>query len=374
MSRYALVDVANLFYRARHVVRGDAFTKAGMALHIVFRALRKLYRENHCDHVVLCLEGHSWRYDVYPQYKARRRLERATQKPQDKEEDEVFLSTLEDFVKFMSEKTRVTVLQSSGIEGDDFVARWIQIHPNDDHIILSGDSDFVQLLAPNVQIFDGVNGRLITHEGIFDDKMQPMVFSVSPKDGKLKIGDTIADAEKKHNKEQKEKAKRIEGYEPTPFEFVPEADWCKKALFVKIVRGDTGDGIFSAYPGVRFDGTAKKIGIRECWDDRSSKGFSWNNFMLQSWEKLVGVDDKGNNIVKMVRVIDEYNFNESLINLTMQPQKIKDLMDEVIVQAVQKEPVGNVGIHFMQFCSRNSLNNLTKESTDHAKYLNAPYR
>ncbi len=44
MTRYAIVDVANLFYRARHVVRGDAYTKAGMALTIVFRSLRKLHR------------------------------------------------------------------------------------------------------------------------------------------------------------------------------------------------------------------------------------------------------------------------------------------------------------------------------------------
>ena len=411
MTKYALVDAANLFYRARHVVRGDAFTKAGMALHIVFRSLRKLYREQNCDHVVLCLEGKSWRFDVYPEYKARRKLDRLNMKPQEKEEDEVFLATLEDFAQYMAEKTRCTVLQSQGVEGDDFIARWIQLHPNDEHVILSGDSDFIQLLADNVSIYNGVDNRLITHEGVFDgDSGKALMFSVDTSSGKLKVpGITVDDAKKKHDKEQKEKEKahlarekdrkpyfeqeeknknlsdptyEIKPFVAEPYRWVEfdsgvEPKWWQKALFIKCIRGDTGDGIFSAYPGVRYEGSKgknAKPSIREAWEDRNDKGFNYNNFMLQSWDKLKGVDADGNNITEKVRVIDEFKFNESLIDLTAQPQHVKDLMDSVIVQAVQKEPVGNVGVHFLQFCHRNQLNNLAREATDHATYLNSGYK
>lgn len=373
MTKYAIVDVANLFHRARFATSGDAFTKAGMTLHIVFRSLRKLTREQNCNHVVLCLEGKSWRYDYYPAYKSKRKLDQAQQKLKDAEETEVFFQTMDDFNNFMAEKTKCTVLQSPGIEGDDFVARWIQLHPNDEHVILSGDSDFVQLLAPNVSIYNGMDDVLITPTGIFDNKGRELLFSVEPSKGKIKIGKALEEAEKDHVKAEKEKTKLYPSHVPEPFSFTPEPEWWKKALFIKIIRGDSSDSIFSAYPGVRYEGSSKRIGIRECWEDRNSMGYDWNNFMLQSWEKLIKVDENGNNITELVKVMDEFNKNAMLIDLSHQPQKIKDLMDAVIVQAVQKEPVSNVGIAFLRFCNEYQLNNLSKEATDHAVYLNAPY-
>jgi 5'-3' exonuclease len=373
VAKYAVVDVANLFHRARHAVRGDSFTKAGMTLHIVFRSLRKLYVEQQCGHVVLALEGLSWRHSVYPAYKSRRRMNRETLTTTDKEEEEVFFQVLNEFAAYMAEKTRCTVLQSDGLEGDDLIARWIQLHPRDEHVILSGDSDFVQLLAPNVSIYNGMDDRLFTTRGVFDGKGQPLVFQVNPSDGKIKVGATLAETQKKHDKEEKEKAKRIEGYVPEPFAFTPEQDWWRKALFIKIIRGDTSDSVFAAYPGVRYEGSKNRIGIREAWEDRNSQGFSWNNFMLQQWDKLLSEDAEGNKQTTRVRVLDEYKTNEMLIDLTKQPQEIKDLMDTVIVQAVQKEPVGNVGMAFLQFCHRNELSALAKEATEHAVYLNRSY-
>ena len=43
---YILVDSLNMFYRARHVVRGDDIeTKIGMAYHIMFSAINKAWRD-----------------------------------------------------------------------------------------------------------------------------------------------------------------------------------------------------------------------------------------------------------------------------------------------------------------------------------------
>lgn len=349
MSRYAIVDVANLFYRARHVVRGDAFTKAGMALHIVFRSLRRLHREFRVDHMVFAVEGKSWRYSIYPAYKAKRRDARALMTEREREEEDVFNQTMDDFVGFLRTKSRCTVLGSQGVEGDDFIARFIQLHPDDEHYILSGDSDFVQLLAPNVHIYDGVNERLISIDGVRDAKGTALEFSVDPANGKLKVGDKA------------------------PTGFKPEEEWWKKALFLKIIRGDPGDGIFSAYPGIRFEGTKKKVGIREAWEDRHEKGFNWNNFMLQRWEKLIGHDADGNKQTQEVRVIDEFEFNSRLIDLTRQPEDVVALMDDTIIAELQKETVGNVGMSFLQFCHRHNLPNLAREAHDHGAYLNAAY-
>ena len=43
MTRYAVVDLSNLFHRARHSTIGDTDTKVGLALLIIFRSLRKLH-------------------------------------------------------------------------------------------------------------------------------------------------------------------------------------------------------------------------------------------------------------------------------------------------------------------------------------------
>ena len=43
MSTYILLDTANMFFRARHVVRGDIDTKVGMAIHITLNSLKKAW-------------------------------------------------------------------------------------------------------------------------------------------------------------------------------------------------------------------------------------------------------------------------------------------------------------------------------------------
>lgn len=404
--KFAIFDAANLFHRAHHVCGGDAFTKAGMALHIVFNSMRKVYRDHEIDHVVVAGEGRSWRYDHYPEYKAKRILSRKLLSPAEKEENQVFGEVLKSLMEYFQEKTRMTVLQSDGCEGDDFIARWIQLHPNDQHVIVSGDSDNIQLLDTNVSIFDGINNRLLTLSGVFNDKNEPLVFNVDTSSGKVKVKGTVEQERKKLKAEQRELVKESklsekkaeaeyarvcneEGSDSAKAqllhkaitaaklntlkvqaeipEWTPEPDWHRKALFLKIIRGDVGDGIFSANPGVRYKSSKKSVGIEDAWRDRHEKGFDWNNFMLKRWEKLV----EGQSVSVQVR--DEFIKNESLIDLTKQPQDIKDLMDSVIVEAVQKPPVSQVGIHFARFCGKHELNRMSREAADYVKFLGAPY-
>ena len=86
------------------------------------------------------------------------------------EEDEVFWETFDNFRDFISEKTNCTVLRHEKLEADDLIAGWIQAHPNDNHVIVSTDGDFAQLIAPNVKQFNGIQDVTTTHEGYFDDK------------------------------------------------------------------------------------------------------------------------------------------------------------------------------------------------------------
>jgi len=324
---YILVDTANTFFRARHVIRGDADIKLGMAFHITLNSIKKAWKDFEGKHVVFCLEGRSWRKDYYAPYKRNRTDARAALTPSEQEEDKIFWEAFDTFKDFITEKTNCTVLQHPQLEADDLIAGFIQSHPNDNHVIISTDTDFVQLIAPNVKQYNGVQECTITHEGYFDDK-----------------GKRIID-----KKTQEAKA-------------APNPEWL---LFEKCMRGDTSDNVFSAYPGVRVKGTKNKVGLTEAFEDRNSKGFSWNNLMLQRWTDHEGVEH---------RVLEDYNRNRQLIDLTQQPEDIRAIINNTILSATQEDKnISQVGIRLIKFCNLYDLKKISDQAQVYAEPLNARY-
>jgi len=323
---HILVDTANTFFRARHVIRGDLNEKIGMALHITFNSIRKVWRDFDGSHVVFCLEGRSWRKDHYAPYKRNRSDARAVRTESEVEEDEVFWETFDNFRDFISEKTNCTVLRHEKLEADDLIAGWIQAHPNDNHVIVSTDGDFAQLIAPNVKQFNGIQDVTTTHEGYFDDK-----------------GKRVID---KKTKEEKP---------------APNPQWL---LFEKCMRGDSSDNVFSAYPGVRTKGTKKKVGLIEAFADRESKGYNWNNLMLQRW-----VDHEG----EEHRVLDDYNRNVRLCDLTAQPDEIKQIIKDTVGSATEKQ-IEQVGLKLIKFCAKWDMQRIADSPESYAEPLNARYK
>ena len=325
MSTYILVDTANTFFRARHVVRGDIDTKVGMALHITLNSVKKAWTDFNADHVVFCLEGRSWRKDYYEPYKRNRQVARDALTVREQEEDTAFWEIFDEFKNFVSEKTNCTVMRHPQLEADDLIAGWVQAHPNDNHVIISTDGDFAQLISPRVRQYNGVANMTITHEGYFDDKGKPVI--------------------DKKTKEAK----------PAPNPAF--------MLFEKCMRGDTSDNVFSAYPGVRTKGTKNKIGLTEAFADKHTKGFSWNNMMLQRWVDHNGVEH---------RVLDDYNRNVVLCDLTAQPIDIKSLINETINNVESKEIV-QVGMKLMKFCAKWDMQRIADHAAQYAEPLNARY-
>jgi 5'-3' exonuclease len=327
--KYLLIDTANMFFRARHVAfrATDPWEKVGYALHISMAAINKVAKKFDTDHVVFCLEGRSWRKDHYKPYKANRTVARAALTEREQEEEKLFWDTFDDFNQYLREKTNCSVLRDGDAEADDLIARWIHLHPDDEHTIISSDSDFYQLLAENVKQFNGITDQLITIEGVFDAKGKPVI--------------------DKKTKEPKE---------------VPNPEWL---LFEKCMRGDSSDNVFSAYPGVRKKGTKNKVGLIEAFEDRSSKGYAWNNMMLQRW-----TDHEG----KEHRVLDDYNRNKQLIDLTAQPEDIKQRLDNFINEQLTNKDVGQVGSKFLKFCGKYELNRLSENAEQYGRWLNQTYQ
>jgi hypothetical protein len=324
---YIIVDTANTFFRARHVINGDADIKLGMAFHITLNSVKKAWQDFNGSHVIFCLEGRSWRKDYYTPYKAQRTAARAAHTEKEADEEKIFWEAFDTFKDFIIDKTNCTVLQNPRLEADDLIAGFIQSHPNDNHVIISTDTDFVQLIAPNVKQYNGVMETTITHEGIFDAK-----------------GKRVID-----KKTQEPKA-------------IPDPEWL---LFEKCMRGDTSDNVFSAYPGVRTKGTSKKVGLTEAFEDRKSKGYNWNNLMLQRWTDHNGVEH---------RVLEDYERNRRLIDLSHQPEDIKAIIAETITTATSaNKNISQVGIRLIKFCNLYDLKKIADQAQSYAEPLNARY-
>ena len=324
---YILVDTANTFFRARHATRGDLNDKIGMSLATVLGSVRKAWKDFKGNHVIFFLEGRSWRKDVYAPYKRQRTEARAAQSPREAEEDRVFWETFDQFKDYITHKTNCTVLQHPQLEADDLIAGWIQSHPNDNHVVVSTDGDFAQLIAPNVRQYNGVMQITTTHEGYFDEKGKPV------KD--KKTGETKG---------------------------APDPAWL---LFEKCMRGDTSDNIFSAYPGVREKGTKNKVGLRDAFVDRDKRGYSWNNLMLQRWSDHEGVEH---------RVLDDYTRNVVLCDLTAQPNNIKLIISDTIKTATTAEKnISQVGIRLLKLCAEYDLIKISEQVQSYAEPLNARY-
>jgi len=326
MATYVLVDTANTFFRARHVVRGDLDTKVGMALHITLSGVKKAWQDFEADHVVFCLEGRSWRKDFYEPYKRNRQVARDKMTVTESEEDKVFWEIFDEFKDFVDTKTNCTVMQHPQLEADDLIAGWIQSHPNDNHVIISTDGDFAQLIAPNVKQYNGIQDVTITHEGYFDKKGNPVI--------------------DKKTKEAK----------PAPDPAF--------MLFEKCMRGDTSDNVFSAYPGVRKKGTKNKVGLIEAFEDKDSKGFNWNNMMLQRWTDHEGTEH---------RVLDDYTRNVVLCDLTAQPTDIREIINNTIEENAKPKEVQQVGMRLMKFCAKWDMQRIADQAQYFAEPLNARY-
>jgi 5'-3' exonuclease len=325
--KYALIDTANTFFRARHIAsrNSDAWEKVGMALHLTMASTNQIVRKFGIDHVVFCLEGRSWRKDYYAPYKKNRVVDTMSQTEAEVEENKMFWETYEAFTTYLREKTNASVLRDPKAEADDLIARFIHLHPDDEHFIISSDTDYLQLITDKVKQYNGVSNELITLEGYIKDNGKPVL-----------------------DKEKNPKLLEDPQY----------------LLFKKTMRGDATDNVFSAYPGIREKGSSKKAGLIEAYADRTKRGFDWNNMMLQRW-----TDHDG----KEVRVKDAYERNRVLIDLTAQPDDVKLSVDTNIREGVRTTTIPQVGIHLMKFCGKYELNKISDNAETYARWLNSPY-
>ena len=309
MRKILVFDISNMLYRTFFVnkMKHSVEESAGLAHHAALITLNKYFRNFKPHKVVMAFDRTSWRKAYTADelcisgkpYKGNRRQNMT---PAEKEMFAKFTRHLDDFEDMMTEQTSVICLEADGLEADDLIAGVTQMFEDDEIIIVSADKDLMQLLRnPNVKLIDPASG---------DDRRMLMV--------------------KDYNN---------------------DVDYF---MFEKCIRGDTGDNVQSAFPGVR------KTRIKKAYTD----AFEQVNLMNESWS----IGDKGTDDYKEFLVKELFEENKLLMDLSEQPDVIRDRMTQTI-EAAFGDPGEYSHFHFLKFLGKYELKKISEQVDNFVRML-----
>jgi hypothetical protein len=159
-----IVDYSQLIHNQLYVLKPE-FEKKSMEecinflKHLFFNQLLGICNKYKNEiEVVLCSDYGSWRYDIYPNYKARRKLKRKD----DGFDWDSFWSLMTEFENELNENFPFNFIRIKKAEGDDCIGTLVNYtinnKPNEKIIIVSSDKDFKQLhTTPNIIQYDPKN-------------------------------------------------------------------------------------------------------------------------------------------------------------------------------------------------------------------------
>lgn len=293
-KRTLIADISNLLFRVAAVQKNtNPFNKdlspedlVGLCMHISLQSIYKWYNKYKPDFIVFAFEGkNNWRKEFTTKNAVRRAYK--GNRVYDPEMAH-FYKLIEDFYTTMSSHTSICCLKINEMEADDAIGAYCQEYASEQHevVIISGDKDFIQLLKiPGVKLIDPDTGKARNQPG-----------------------------DKKYEE---------------------DLDYW---LFLKCIRGDSGDNVMTAYPRVR-ETKVKKAYINQ---------YDRINFMNETWKQTI-LEEDGTEKEIVHRVGELYEQNMTLMSLFDQPTEIRDKLFSGV-----RDQVENIGkyshFHFLRFC------------------------
>lgn len=210
MSNNLIIDMSNLLYRTFFAnIKEQSEIVVGLCYVSALNCLAEYRNKFKANKVFLVFDAHCWRKDYtasdkcksFKKYKGNRRQKLTTS---EQEKLDIFDQHVDDFFDILANNTSLTVLRQDGLEADDIISGLVNVYDDCTNIIVSSDKDFMQLIRPNVILFDPVS----------------------------------------------KKTRNLSEYNNDPQYF----------LFHKCIRGDDGDNVMSAYPRVRSTAIEKAYG------------------------------------------------------------------------------------------------------------------
>lgn len=330
-----ILDLNNLYSRCKYVVKeSDDDLYVSSVAHTLFSMIRESVRRFTPDRIIGFCDGKgSWRKLIYPQYKANRNKQRT---PKEERQDELSSEFfIDDFIPLLKNDTCIPVVDGRLLEADDLIATYVYMHKDDENIICSTDGDFLQLVSDKTKIYNSMQKRIVTADGVIDTESNKKIRFLL-KDGKITTAKEIIYAECKS--------------EETPGNY-----WIQYALFCKCIRGDHSDNISSAYPKITEKSTKKRFGLYDAFYSQFSDGFAWNSFMNMEWEDLLSEKHK---------VQDLYNRNKLLIDLSLLPCDLRNTAIDLIKAECSKPKPDMVLKKLNRFFAKYNLIRLQDEIND----------
>ncbi len=309
MQTILVFDVSNMLYRTffANKLKHSVEESAGLAHHSALITLNKYFRNFKPHKVMMAFDRTSWRKAYTADelcisgkpYKGNRRQNMT---PAEKEMFAKFLNHLSDFEDMMTKQTSVMCLACAGLEADDLIAGVVEIFPDDEVVIVSADKDLMQLLRNDkVKLIDPASGK---------DRRE------------LLNSDYNGDVD--------------------------------YFMFEKCIRGDAGDNVQSAFPGVR------KTRIKKAYGD----AFEKVNLMNETWSMgKPGTDEFKEHIVKEL-----FAENQLLMDLGDQPDIIKDRIKATIYEAIEN-PGKYSHFHFLKFLGKYELKKIAEQIDNFVRML-----
>ena len=152
MSKILILDGYNLFYRARYsgMTKGEFST-----IFNFFRSLRPLVEKFNPDNVYCVLEGRpKKRLEVLPEYKGQREYH-------DKDN---FSFQRNEIIRLLKAYFPIQVVKHRDFECDDVIANLVKKFQDEkdcEITVVSSDTDFIQIIANNVHLYNPVKKSFI---------------------------------------------------------------------------------------------------------------------------------------------------------------------------------------------------------------------
>lgn len=149
-KRLFLLDAYALIYRAYYaLIRAPRITSKGLNTSAIFgfcNTLDEILRKENPSHIAVCFDppgGHTFRHDMFPEYKAQR----------DKQPEDITASI--PYIKEILAAYRIPALEVKGYEADDVIGTLSRMAQSEgfDTYMMTPDKDYGQLVTDKVWMY-----------------------------------------------------------------------------------------------------------------------------------------------------------------------------------------------------------------------------
>jgi len=164
-SGYLLIDGSNLAFACTATRKLSVGSQETQGVYGFLRSLRPLVASYSMLTPIVLWDAASWRYKVFPEYKASRKLTPTSKIELELAHVRASLKTQLPFLKKALEALGVRQMSALNMEADDLAGILVQryVGTGKKIMLISGDGDWIQLVQPGVGWFHALEDRRLSH-------------------------------------------------------------------------------------------------------------------------------------------------------------------------------------------------------------------